>query len=114
MRLHEFSTSGVDDLIILFRNQIQRANSQGSEAYLSWTAIANILKSTGHNFDYDSFKKVYDMTPSLKAIVKNFDGSGVTLKTDVEVDDEGEKVDVDGQPTKKVQQMAKRATNRRS
>lgn len=114
MRLFEFSNDAVDDLIILFRNQIQRANSQGSEASLSWTAIQNLLRSSGHMFDYESFKQLYNMNPSLKAIVKNFNGDGVELKTDVEVDDDGEKVNVDDQPTKSVQQMAKRATNRRS
>jgi len=114
MRLFEFSTDAVDDLIILFRNQIQRANAQGSEATLSWTAIQNILKSSGHMFDYETFKQLYDTNPSLSSIVRNFDGDGVTLKTDVEIDDQGEKANVDDQPTKTVQQMAKRATNRRS
>jgi len=114
MRLSEFSSGGLDELIILFRNQIQRANAEGSDAIFSWQAITNILKSSGHNFDYESFKTMYDSNPMLKSVVKNFDGDGVTLKTDTSIDDNGDKVDVDDEPTKTVQQMAKRATNRRS
>lgn len=117
MRLFELAGNELEqDLVLLFRNQIQRANAEGSPAELSYQAITSLMKSSGHgSFDYSVFKSLFDKSPELQAIVANFDSDGVELKTKVEVDDEtGEKVDADDQPTKTVQQMAKRATRRRS
>ena len=106
MRLFEFSNNAVSDLIILLRNQIKRADSTHSYAMLSWEAINNLMADMGHGiYKYDDFKNAYDTVPALKQIVKNFNQDGVTLE---------KPLDIDVKPTNTVDQMAKRATKRRS
>jgi len=116
MRLFELAGDSVEqDLVLLLRNYIQRANAQGVPAELSYEALTNLMKSTGHGaFDYQAFKSIFDVSPELKSVVKNFNSDGVVLNTKVVDDEDGEKVDADDQPTKTVQQMAKRATRKRS
>ena len=112
MRLVEVSDS-TQDLILLFRNQIKRADSSNSFVTLSWNAISNIMTDMGHGaYNYDDFKAEYNANPSLKSIVKNFNGDGVTLKTDAEAPKEPG-IDADVKPTNKVDQMAKRAAGKR-
>ena len=114
MRLFEFSNDAVSDLIILLRNQIKRADSTDSYVMLSWNAINNLMADMGHGmYNYDDFKTAYDTNPALKQIVKNFNGDGITLKTATDAPKEPG-VDVDVAPTNTVDQMAKRATKKRS
>ena len=116
MRLFEVAGSELEqDLVLLFRNQIQRANSEGAPAELSYQAIGNLMKASGHgSFDYGIFKSVFDQSPDLQATVKNFDQDGVVLNTEIQKDTDGTLDNVDSSPTDNVEKMAKRATNRRS
>jgi len=116
MRLFELAgTEAAEDLILVLRNQIQRANQSDSEAKLSWTAITNLMKSAGHgNYSYASFKPMFDTNVDLQNIVRNFNQDGVELNTTFDKpEDSADAVDTTSSPTKKVQQMAKRATNKR-
>lgn len=114
MRLFEFSNNAVSDLIILLRNQIKRADSTHSYAMLSWEAINNLMADMGHGiYKYADFKNAYDTVPALKQIVKNFNQDGITLATSKESPKE-KPLDIDVKPTNTVDQMAKRATKRRS
>ena len=116
MRLFELAgQEAAEDLILVLRNQIQRANQSDSEANLSWTAITNLMKSAGHgNYSYASFKPMFDAHPELQNIVRTFNQDGVELNTTfAKPDDTSDAVDTTSAPTKKVQQMAKRATNKR-
>ena len=116
MRLFEVAGSELEqDLVLLFRNQIQRANSEGAPAELSYQAIGNLMKASGHgSFDYGTFKSIYDSSPELQAVVKNFNEDGVVLNTQMQKDADGTIHDVDSSPTNNIEKMAKRATNRRS
>ena len=116
MRLFELAGSELEnDLVLLFRNQIQRANSEDAPAELSYPAITNLMKASGHgSFDYGVFKNMYDASPELQAIVQNFNEEGVVLNTDMQKDADGTIDNVDSSPTNNVEKMAKRATKRRS
>lgn len=71
-----------NDIVLVFRNLINQANSQNQRSYLSWGALNNLMKNIGDvQFDYDSFKQAYDASPMLKNLVHNFDAQGVELKT---------------------------------
>lgn len=116
MRLFEVAGNELEqDLVLLFRNQIQRANAEGSPAELSYPAITNLMKASGHgSFDYGVFKSLYDVSPELQAIVKNFNEEGVILNTQMQRDTDGSLDNVDSSPTNNIEKMAKRATKRRS
>ena len=116
MRLFEVAGNELEqDLVLLFRNQIQRANAENSPAELSYQAITSLMKSAGHgSFDYGIFKSLYDQSPEIQAIVKNFNEEGVVLNTDMQKDTDGNIDDVDSSPTNNIEKMAKRATKRRS
>lgn len=116
MRLFELASSELEnDLVLLFRNQVQRANAEGAPAELSYQAITNLMKASGHGaFDYGVFKSMYDTSPDIKAVVKNFNQDGVVLNTDLQKDAEGNLDNVDSSPTNNIEKMAKRATKRRS
>ena len=83
MRFFEFQTSniGVDKFIMALRNHIGRASSKKSPAKLNWNAISSMSKSYGFEFaaDYETFKSMYDSTPALQALVKNFNDEGIEL-----------------------------------
>ena len=117
MRLFEVSgDEAAQDLIVVLRNQIQRANQSNSEAKLSWAAVSSLMKDMGHgNYDYGSFKTMYDTNPSLSIIIRNFNQDGVVLNTDFDnKEGDEEPVDLDSSPTDTVQKMAKRATAKRT
>jgi|SRR5210317_794231 hypothetical protein len=116
MRLFEVAGNELEqDLVLLFRNQIQRANAEGSPAELSYQAITNLMKSSGHgDFDYGVFKVMYDSSPEIQSIVQNFNQDGVVLNTQMQKDADGSVDDVDSSPTNNIEKMAKRATKRRS
>ena len=116
MRLFEVAGNELEqDLVLLFRNQIQRANAEGTPAELSYEAITNLMKASGHgSFDYGVFKSLYDASPEIQAVVQNFNEDGVVLNTQMQQDADGTVDDVDSSPTNNVEKMAKRATNRRS
>ena len=116
MRLFELAGKELEqDLVLLFRNQIQRANQSNSPAELSYNAITTLMKASGHGaFDYGVFKNVFDQSPDLQATVKNFDQDGVVLNTEIQKDTDGTLDNVDSSPTDNVEKMAKRATKKRS
>jgi len=60
-------------------------------------------------FDFGTFKAAYDTDPRVKAMVKNFDKTGIEPKTKNELDDGGPQAEPEGGDT--VGQMAKRATD---
>jgi len=116
MRLFELAGNELEqDLVLLFRNQIQRANAEDSPAELSYQALTNLMKASGHGaFDYGVFKNLYDQSPELQAIVQNFNQEGVVLNTKMQKDADDTIDNVDSSPTNNIEKMAKRATKRRS
>jgi hypothetical protein len=86
MRFFEIITEGVNDdsiekLAIVLKNFIGRAASKKSPAKLNWTGLNQISKSSGIELsaDYETFKSMYDSSPILQNLVKNFNDDGIEL-----------------------------------
>lgn len=91
MRFFEFGgvNADIDKLIMAFRNHVGRAASKKSPSSLNWNAIAQMSKANGFEFaaDYETFKSMYDSTPALQGLVKNFNSDGVELNVPGAPDD---------------------------
>jgi len=83
MRFFEFAdtNSNIDKFIVALRNHIGRAASKKTPANLNWNAIEQMSKANGFEFgaDYETFKSMYDSTPALQVLVKNFNDRGIEL-----------------------------------
>jgi hypothetical protein len=82
MRFFEFSGDDEGDrLIVVLRNYIGRAASKKTPAKLNWNGLNNILTSSGFEVsaDYETFKAMYDGSPALQKMVKNFNDDGIEL-----------------------------------
>ena len=102
MRFFEFGgvNADIDKLIMAFRNLVGRSSSQKAPARLNWNAIAQMSRAHGFEFaaDYETFKSIYDSTPALQGLVKNFNSDGVELNVPGAPDDkqpDGTKVSQD-------------------
>ena len=95
MRFFEFNStdSGADKFILLLKNEVMSYAKRRSRAMLNWPAVSNLAKKVGFEFladpksGYETFKSLYDSTPALKSIVKNFNQSGVELNVPGAPDD---------------------------
>lgn len=83
MRIFEFAggDENLEKFIIVLRNFIGRASSKKAPAKLNWAGLDQISKSSGIELtaDYETFKSMYDASPALQALVKNFNADGVEL-----------------------------------
>lgn len=83
MRFFEFASDGVgiDKFIMALRNHIGRASSQKTPSKLNWGAVGQMAKANGFEFaaDYETFKSMYDSSPALQSLVKNFNDKGIEL-----------------------------------
>lgn len=81
MRFFEFADQGVDKLIMVLRNYIGRASSKKSPAKLNWNGLNQVLRTNGFEVaaDYETFKAMYDASPALQTMVKNFNADGIEL-----------------------------------
>jgi hypothetical protein len=66
---------------MILRNFIGRASSKKSPAKLNWAGLEKIAKDSGFEFgaDYETFKSMYDSTPIIQSLVKNFNADGIEL-----------------------------------
>lgn len=82
MRLFEFAgEDNLDKFIVVLKNFIGRYSSKNSPAKLNWMALNKITRSSGieNMADYETFKAMYDSTPQLQSLVKNFNADGIEL-----------------------------------
>ena len=81
MRFFEFEGDGVDKLIMVLRNYIGRASSKKAPAKLNWAGINKVIQTSGFEIgtDYETFKAMYDASPAIQQMVKNFNASGIEL-----------------------------------
>lgn len=83
MRFFEFAEAdaGMDKFVMILRNFIGRASSKKSPAKLNWASLQKIATDSGFEFgaDYETFKSMYDSTPILQSLVKNFNADGIEL-----------------------------------
>jgi hypothetical protein len=86
------------------------AAREGSEAPMTWTALAR----AGQNFgapaiDYDRFAARWETDPILKQLVDRFDGAGIVVKTN------NQEQPMQGAPkaqNSNIDSMAKRASDK--
>ncbi len=82
MRIFEFAgDDNLDKFIVVLKNFVGRYSSKGESAKLNWKALDKITSSSGIELmaDYETFKAMYDSSPQLQAIVKNFNADGIEL-----------------------------------
>jgi hypothetical protein len=83
MRFFEFADSdtGLDKFVMILRNFVGRAASKKSPASMNWASLQKIAQDSGFEFaaDYETFKSIYDSSPAIQNLVKNFNDKGVEL-----------------------------------
>ena len=83
MRFFEFADAdtGVDKFVMILKNFIGRASSKKQPAKLNWAALQKIASDAGFEMgaDYETFKAMYDSTPAIQALVRDFNADGVNL-----------------------------------
>ncbi len=91
MRFFEFQGDDTGDkLVIVLRNYIGRAASKKAPAKLNWNGLQQVLRTNGFEMaaDYETFKAIYDGSPAIQAMVKNFNDEGIELKVPGAPDEE--------------------------
>jgi hypothetical protein len=82
MRFFEFAgDDNLEKFIVVLKNFIGRAASKKTPAKLNWSGLDQISKSSGIELtaDYETFKSMYDSSPALQTLVKNFNDKGIEL-----------------------------------
>jgi hypothetical protein len=83
MRFFEFADSdtGLDKFVMILRNFVGRASSKKAPANMNWASLQKIAQDSGFEFaaDYETFKSIYDSSPAIQNLVKNFNDRGVEL-----------------------------------
>jgi hypothetical protein len=82
MRIFEFAgDDNLDKFTVVLKNFIGRAASKGAPSKLNWKALDKIVSSSGVELmaDYETFKAMYDSSPQLQTLVKNFNVDGIEL-----------------------------------
>jgi hypothetical protein len=82
MRFFEFAgDDNLEKFIVVLKNFIGRAASKKAPAKLNWNGLNQISKSAGIELtaDYETFKSMYDNSPPLQMLVKNFNDKGIEL-----------------------------------
>ena len=101
MRFFEFAgdDDGVDKFIMILRNYIGRAASKKAPVTLNWNGLAQVTKANGFEFaaDYETFKSMFDSTPALQSLVKDFNADGISLKVPGAPDDQEQSPQQSGQ-----------------
>jgi hypothetical protein len=101
MRFFEFAgdNDGIDKFIMILRNYVGRAASKKAPVTLNWNGLAQVTKSNGFEFaaDYETFKSMFDSTPALQSLVKDFNADGISLKVPGAPDDQEQSPQQSGQ-----------------
>jgi len=83
MRFFEFADADVDldKFVIILKNFVGRSASKKQAAKLNWKSLQQIADRSGFEMaaDYDTFKSIYDSSPIVQSLVKNFNADGIEL-----------------------------------
>ena len=76
-----YTDLGLDIFVMILKNFIGRAASKKQAAKLNWAALQKIATDSGFEMaaDYETFKSMYDSSPVIQALVKNFNADGIEL-----------------------------------
>ena len=101
MRFFEFAgdDDGIDKFIMILRNYVGRAASKKAPVTLNWNGLAQVTKANGFEFaaDYETFKSMFDSTPALQSLVKDFNADGISLKVHGAPDDQEQRPQQSGE-----------------
>lgn len=107
----------VEALTTILNHELKSADNSAEmgDNKISFVELVHTMRNLGHIIDFDGFKQIYDMTPSMQNLVKNFDKDFITLNTEEEVEvDVSDEANIDEPSQNKVDSMAKRALKKRS
>ena len=83
MRFFEFADTdmGLDKFVIILKNFIGRAASKNQASKLNWRTLQKIADDSGFEMaaDYETFKSIYDSSPIIQTLIKDFNADGITL-----------------------------------
>ena len=83
MRFFEFADADVDldKFVIILKNFVGRSASKKQAAKLNWKSLKQIADRSGFEMgaDYETFKSIYDSSPIIQSLVKNFNADGIEL-----------------------------------
>lgn len=82
MRFFEFGEEDIGDkLVVVLRNYIGRASSKKAPSKLNWAGLNNVLRTNGFGIlaDYETFKSIYDSSPAIQSMVRDFNADGINL-----------------------------------
>ena len=83
MRFFEFADTdvGLDKFVMILKNFIGRASSKNQPAKLNWASLQKIAGDSGFELaaDYETFKSMYDSSPAIQSLVRDFNADGVNL-----------------------------------
>lgn len=83
MRFFEFADTdmGLDKFVIILKNFVGRAASKNQASKLNWRTLQKIADDSGFEMaaDYETFKSIYDSSPIIQNLVKDFNADGITL-----------------------------------
>lgn len=88
----------------------QEADLAKTGAIIPMDALADYLNQQGITINPDVIKQLITTDPTIKNLVKSFDGDKITLDTIVEPKDDGSEI----KGSDEVSKMAKRALKKRS
>lgn len=77
----------MDPLVLTLRALQSRANSEDVIAPMTWEALNQAGQQySSPDIDYDRFSKRWESDPIMKKLVDRFDGNGLVIKTNKNVD----------------------------
>lgn len=83
MRFFEFADAdaGLDKFVMILKNFIGRASSKKQPAKLNWASLQKIASDSGFEIaaDYETFKAMYDSSPAIQGLVRDFNADGINL-----------------------------------
>ena len=83
MRFFEFTGTDetIDKYVILLKNIIGRAEMKKSPAKMNCAGLSNLALKNKIQLaaDYETFKAIYDSSPAIHSLVKNFNADGIEL-----------------------------------
>ena len=82
MRFFEFAGDATGDkFVMVLRNYIGRAASKKAPAKLNWGGLNKVLATNGFELtaDYETFKAMYDSSPAIQTMIKDFNQDGIEL-----------------------------------
>jgi hypothetical protein len=83
MRFFEFAGDDgtLEKFVTVLKNFVGRAASKKEPVKLNWAGLDRISRGTGMEItaDYETFKAMYDTSPLLQSVVKNFNADGIEL-----------------------------------